>query len=184
MGDLTFATSLQVCPGASITVPLPQATQKISNVIEVSQQIPEDLPPSSWKCTQLLHNFFQPRSLLCYRESPRKAGDPLVSWDVGRKRKILLLIKDRRMTVFCLTNLFNRLEILSVHWKTREGNQSTAESTALWAEHLHGPQEILVRLSALLPLCSVRLRGWSFLIFLQEWIIYCLLAEFVEYQGP
>jgi len=114
-------------------------------------------PPPSWKCTQLLHNFLQPRSLLCYRESPRQAGDLLVDWDVGRKRKIPVLIKDRRMTVFCLTD-YDRLEILSVDRKIREGNQTTAESTALWAEHPNGPQETSVRLSALLPLSSVWLR--------------------------
>lgn len=43
----------------------------------------------------------------------------MVDWDVGRERKILVLIKDRRMTVFCLTD-YDRLEILSVHRKIRE----------------------------------------------------------------
>lgn len=114
-------------------------------------------PPPSWKCTQLLHAFFQPRSLLCYREGSRQAGDLLVDWDVGRKRKILVLIKDRRMTVFSLTD-YDRLEILSGHRKIREGNQTTAESTTLWAKHPNGPQEISVGLSALLPLSSVQLR--------------------------
>lgn len=80
----------------------------------------------------------------------------MVDWDVGRERKILVLIKDRRMTVFCLTD-YDRLEILSVHRKIREGNHTKAESTALWAKHPNGPQEILVRLSAL-PLSSEWLR--------------------------
>lgn len=41
-------------------------------------------------------------------------------------------------------------------------DESTVESTALWAEHPHGLQEILVRLSALLPLFSVQLRHKPF----------------------
>lgn len=81
----------------------------------------------------------------------------MVDWDVRRKRKILVLIKDRRMTVFSLTD-YDRLEILSGHRKIREGYQTTAESTTLWAKHPNGPQEILVGLSALLPLSSVQLR--------------------------
>lgn len=117
---------------------------------------PRGTPPS-WKSTQFLHSFFQHRSLLCYKESSRQAGDPLADWNVRRKRKILVLIKGRRMMVSCLTD-YDRLEILIVDRKIREGNQTTAESTALWAEHPDGPQEILVRLSALLPLSSVQLR--------------------------
>lgn len=103
--------------------------------------------------TQLL-----PAQVFAVLQGEPKAGRRSLGWlDVGRKRKILVLIKDRRMTVFCLTN-YDRLEILSVHRKIREGNQTTAESTALWAEHPNGPQEILVGHSALLPLSSVWLR--------------------------
>lgn len=47
--------------------------------------------------------------------------------------------------MFCLTT-YDRLEILSVHRRIREGNQTTAEGTGLWAEHPNGPQEILVGL--------------------------------------
>lgn len=155
-GNSRFTLSLQVWPGAAITVPLPRATQENQLRYRSLPAGPRG-PPPSWKYTELLHNFFQHRSLLCYRESPRQAGDPLVDWDVGRKRKILVLRKDRRMTMFCLTD-YDRLEILSVHRKIREGNQTTRESTALWAEHPNGSEEILVGLSALLPLSSVRLR--------------------------
>lgn len=42
MANSPFMLSLQVWPGATITVSLPPATRKISYAIEVSQQVPED----------------------------------------------------------------------------------------------------------------------------------------------
>lgn len=101
MANSPFMLSLQVWPGATITVSLPPATQKISYAIEVSQQVPED-----FLLLGSAHSSYTTSCSLdiCCRESQRQARDPLVDWDVGRERKILVLIKDRRMTVFCLTD--------------------------------------------------------------------------------
>lgn len=49
----------------------------------------------------------------------------MADWDVGRERKSLVLIKDRRMTDR------ERLQVLNMDKKMREGNETTAESTAL-----------------------------------------------------
>lgn len=117
-----------------------------------------------------------------------KAGrrPPLVDWDVGKKREVLVLIRDRGKTVLFE---YDRWEVLSMHRKSREGKQIKAESTALWLEYPTRPQEALAQLSALLTaflstalnmahfpsLFNKRCRSFS--LCLQDRIICCVLAK-------